>query len=93
MPPASSGVLSFYSGVNAEVLRCSAVEPRLLPIASQSTHTGTTRFFPWPIRGWSGCPAVRRNCLIFDPGAVTTASGVFLCMADMQTFDKLVKVS
>ena len=93
MPPASSGAISFYSGVNAEILRCLAVgTPLITDSVTKYAHRDNEVFSladSWLI--W--LPGGSAYCLIFDPGAVATASGVFLCMADMQTFDKLAKVS
>jgi hypothetical protein len=93
MPPAASGALSFYSGVNAEILRCSAAGTPLLPDSPTKYAHRDNEVFSLADSWIVWLPGGSTYCLIFDPGAVTTASGVFMCMADAQTLDKLTKVT
>ncbi|MEN6450367.1 MAG: hypothetical protein ABFC96_07750 [Thermoguttaceae bacterium] len=92
--PAASGPLSFASGVNMELLRCSsgAATP-LIPDSPTKYAHNDNEFFTlanaWEVRLDGGSVYE----LIFDAGGVTTSSAVFAVMADMQRFDKLIKVA
>lgn len=92
--PASAGALSFASGVNMEILRCSAgTSTPLIPDAptkfAHNDNEYVTLADSWEV--W--LPGGATYSLVFDPGAVTTTGGVFAVMADIQTYDKLTKVS
>jgi hypothetical protein len=92
--PGQAGALSFASGVNMEILRCSAgTATPLIPDAPTKFAHNDNEYFTLADSWEVWLPGGATYALVFDPGAVTTASGVFAVMADIQTFDKLTKVS
>ncbi|MEN6556884.1 MAG: hypothetical protein ABFC54_01760 [Thermoguttaceae bacterium] len=86
--PASSGALSFASGVNMEIVRCSAgTSTPLIPDAPLNFSHNDNEYFTaadaWDL--W--LPGGFLYSLVFDAGAVTTTSAVFACMADINVYD------
>ncbi|MEN6458590.1 MAG: hypothetical protein ABFC63_06635 [Thermoguttaceae bacterium] len=92
--PSVSGTMSFGAGVNLEILRCSSgtSTPFVPDSPTKYAHNDNEHFTlanSWEL--W--VPGGSVYALVFDAGGVTTASAVFAVMADLQRFDKLVKVS
>jgi hypothetical protein len=92
--PAASGALSFASGVNMEMLRCSGgTTTPLVPDSVTAYAHNDNEIFTLGDTWVLWLPGGSTYALVFDAGAVTTASGVFAVMADLQRFDKLIKVA
>ncbi|MEN6405515.1 MAG: hypothetical protein ABFC77_03490 [Thermoguttaceae bacterium] len=86
--PSASGLLTFASGVDMEIVRCSAgTSTPLIPDSPLNFAHNDNEYFTaadaWDL--W--LPGGSAYSLVFDAGAVTTASAVFACMADVQTYD------
>jgi len=87
--PEASGAITFAAGVNMEFLRCSAgTATPFIPDAATSFAHADNEYFT-AADAWTPLwlPGGSAYELVFDAGAVTTASGVFACMADLQTYD------